>query len=128
METDIKKRHHRLLQLDPELYMRLQDERRLEVYFDSFFYAGTQDELLDGDYPETRYDYIAAVLEEEFPAVYLLFSEAGILRYELINLAAACAEDLGKYGFPADPENRLLRYEVTGSIDEYLKGGPQNGV
>lgn len=63
------------------------------------------------------YDYLRLVLEEEFLAVYLRFLNNGILHYELTNLLELCAPLLRGL----DEDDRFLRYEVIGTIAEYLQ-------
>ena len=63
------------------------------------------------------YDYLRLVLEEEFLAIYLRFLNNGILHYELTNLLELCAPLLRGL----DEDDRFLRYEVIGTIAEYLQ-------
>jgi len=62
------------------------------------------------------YDYVKQVLEEEFLETYLRFSNNGILHYELTNILELC-EPLMK---GLDEDDRFLRYEVIGTIADYL--------
>ncbi|WEA00760.1 hypothetical protein [Mucilaginibacter sp. SJ] len=63
------------------------------------------------------YDYVKLVLEEEFPATYLRFSDQGILRYELTNILEICAPLIRGL----DEDDRFLKYEVIGTIADYLQ-------
>lgn len=63
------------------------------------------------------YDYLRLVLEEEFLAVYLRFSNLGILHYELTNIQELCAPLLEGL----NDDDRFLRYEVIGTIADYLQ-------
>lgn len=63
------------------------------------------------------YDYVKLLLEEEFLETYLRFSNNGILRYELTNILEVCAPLIKGL----DEDDRFLRYEVTGTIAEYLQ-------
>lgn len=63
------------------------------------------------------YDYLRLVLEEEFLAVYLRFSNLGILHYELTNIQELCAPLLAGL----NDDDRFLRYEVIGTIVDYLQ-------
>jgi len=74
-----------------------------------------------------RYDYLKLVFEEEFEETNLVFHVSGILVYELLNLLNACAYLFEEFGFPESEDSRLLRYAITGTIDDYLKGGKENG-
>ncbi|NVM66933.1 hypothetical protein FHW88_005251 [Mucilaginibacter sp. SG538B] len=62
------------------------------------------------------YDYLKAVLEEEFRETFLRFSNNGFLYYELTNILELC--DPLMEGL--DEDDRFLRYEVIGTIAEYL--------
>lgn len=75
-----------------------------------------------------RYDYVAQVLEDDFLAHYLRFSEAGILPYELHNLTAECGHLLDEFEFEQDEDSRLLRYAILTAIDDYLKEGVNDGL
>ena len=63
------------------------------------------------------YDYVKLLLEEEFLETYLRFSNNGILHYELTNILEVC----GPLIKGLDKDDRFLRYEVTGTIAEYLQ-------
>jgi len=63
------------------------------------------------------YDYVKLLLEEEFLETYLRFSNNGILQYELTNILEVCAPLIKGL----DEDDRFLRYEVTGTIAEYLQ-------
>jgi hypothetical protein len=65
----------------------------------------------------TAYDYLKLVLEEEFLPVYLRFSNLGILQYELTNIQELCAPLLQGL----NDDDRFLRYEVIGTIADYLQ-------
>jgi hypothetical protein len=63
------------------------------------------------------YDYVRLVLEEEFLAAYLRFINHGILHYEVTNILEVCAPML----MGLDEDDRFLRYEVIGTISNYLE-------
>ena len=115
--------HLRLMQLNPELYLQLQEEHRVTDYLNSFLLVpGDPEETLRDAISPTRYDYVAAVLQEDFAETFLRYSGTGILTYELINLAAACTDVFDHFGFPDNDDSRMLRYAVIGTIAEYLEG------
>jgi hypothetical protein len=125
----LKKFHQRLALLGPDVYARLQDERRVTGYLNSFLQVpGDPENALCQALSHSRFDYLADLLEEEFTETYLRFSSAGILSYELINLAAVCAPVFLEYGFPENEYDRRLRYALTGTIAEYLEGGTEDGL
>ncbi|MGY4539962.1 hypothetical protein ACVW0P_004403 [Mucilaginibacter sp. UYNi724] len=63
------------------------------------------------------YDYVRLILEEEFLAAYLRFINLGILHYELTNIIEVCAPLLKGL----DEDDRFLKYEVIGTIANYLE-------
>lgn len=63
------------------------------------------------------YDYVRLVLEEEFPGTYLRFINHGILHYELTTMLELCAPLVEGL----DEDDRFLRYEVIGTIADYLQ-------
>jgi len=65
----------------------------------------------------TAYDYVRLILEEEFLAAYLRFINHGILHYELTNIQEICSPLLEGL----DEDDRFLRYEVIGTIADYLE-------
>jgi len=63
------------------------------------------------------YDYVRLVLEEEFLEIYLRFINHGILHYELTNILEICAPLMEVL----DEDDRFLKYEVIGTIADYLQ-------
>jgi hypothetical protein len=63
------------------------------------------------------YDYLRLVLEEEFLEIYLRFINHGILHYELTNILEICAPLMEGL----DEDDRFLKYEVIGTIADYLQ-------
>jgi hypothetical protein len=62
------------------------------------------------------YDYVRLVLEEEFFGTYLRFLNQCILHYELTNILELCAPLMEGL----DEDDRFLKYEITGTIADYL--------
>ena len=63
------------------------------------------------------YDYVRLVFEEEFLEIYLRFINHGILHYELTNILEICAPLMEGL----DEDDRFLKYEVIGTIADYLQ-------
>ena len=63
------------------------------------------------------YDYVRLIMEEEFLGAYLRFINHGILHYELTNILELCAPMMKGL----DEDDRFLRYEVIGTIADYLQ-------
>jgi hypothetical protein len=113
-----------LMRLDPALYVRLQDGNDLEKYLNDFDDIGDLADVL----PPSPVDFLEDVLEQDFQGHWLRFHEAGIIRYELLNICAACEAVLQEFGWPAADDSRLLRYAVITAIDDYLKEGGGDGL
>ncbi len=78
-------------------------------------------EILTADLKPSKYLYIAAILEEEFPADYLTFLNLGVLRFEVINMIGFCFSSFEAIGSTEENEDdNYLRYLITGAISEYL--------
>jgi hypothetical protein len=75
---------------------------------------------MEAELTAARYDYLAQVLEDDFLEHYLGFTEAGILPYELLNIAAECGQLLDEFDFERNEDNRWLRYAILTAIADYL--------
>ncbi len=127
-------------QNNPELFIRLQESFSVTTYLEDKVskVMPTVLRLLEEDKPAyaieelamnelteelrpSRFNYLQAVLEEEFSKEYEAFKKAGVLTYETINLTEACKELLDNFPFTEDSEaDRFLRYAVIAKISEYL--------
>ena len=77
---------------------------------------------LTEDLRPSMFNYISAILENEFLQTYNRFRELGVLTYEIINMIEACKPVFEKLGFTEENENdRMLKYAITGAISEYLE-------
>jgi hypothetical protein len=118
----ISKLHRQLASLDPALYIHLQEKRQVTEYLIlSLLVPGVPEEVLSNSLFPSRFDYLNAVLEEEFEETWLQFSKNGILTYELINLVAECEPDFAVFNFPENEDSRMLRYAIIGTIAQYLQ-------
>lgn len=113
-----------LVRLDPALYIRLQDKNTLAEYLADFEGIYSLAESL----PSSPLDFLEDVLEEDFHGHWLRFHEAGIIRYELLNICMACEITLKEFGWPEADDSRLLRYAVITAIDDYLQEGGGDGL
>ncbi len=69
----------------------------------------------------SRYNYLHALVEEEFPNDFDRLQQKEILTTELINMIAACDPVFNEMQFTEENEDdRYLRYAVTGAVHEYL--------
>ncbi|MDB5143682.1 MAG: hypothetical protein JWQ66_2395 [Mucilaginibacter sp.] len=137
----INKLHSYLVQNHLDLLISLQEDHRLPHYLESKvasvmeFCEGLQAENrpdyvvealcmeeLTRDLRPSRFEYVRALLEDEFDADYRRISASGILTYEVINLIGACEPIFEVFGFGEDSEeSKELRYAVAGMIAEYLE-------
>lgn len=77
--------------------------------------------LLTKDLRPSKYNYICRLLEEEFSATHRQLQNAGILKYEAINLVAYCQELFEALHFNEwNEDNRLLYYSIAGAVSEYF--------
>ena len=63
------------------------------------------------------YDYLRLILEEEFLTIYLRFLNHGILHYEVTNIMELCRPLMEGL----DEDDRFLKYEIIGTIADYLQ-------
>jgi hypothetical protein len=69
----------------------------------------------------SKFNYVSAILEEEFEQAYYSLKECGILVYEIINILSACDPVFEQIPLTEEnTEDKLLRYAVTGTIKDYL--------
>jgi hypothetical protein len=79
-------------------------------------------EELTRDLRPSRFEYVRALLEEEFEADYHRMSAGCILTYEVISLIGACEPIFEVFAFGQERENsKELRYVVMSMIAEYLQ-------
>lgn len=78
-------------------------------------------EILTGDLRPSKFNYICAILQEDFETTYHQLQQSGTLRFEAINMISECKPVFDTIGFTEENENnRQLRYAITGAISEYL--------
>lgn len=69
----------------------------------------------------SRFHYIRNTVEEEFPRLFELLSEAGVFTYECINLVDRCGDIFNNYNFSDQTkDNRFLRYAIIAELHGYL--------
>jgi hypothetical protein len=139
-ELLIRKLHEYIRDNNPDLLLTLQEENRVTDYLHENVASvdGLLNQLLaENKAPSvilelcleeltkplrpSRFNYIKAILEEEFPRDYERFDNSGLLTNELINMIAACDTVFDELNFSDENEDdRTLRYAVTGSVHEYL--------
>ena len=79
-------------------------------------------DILTQDLRPSKFNYISAILEEEFDTSYQQLQKSGTLQFEVINLVKYCQPFFDALGFTdEDEDNRNLRHVVVGRISEYLE-------
>jgi len=126
----VSKLHNHLQQFYPELLIGLEDRgetntylnqktNRVESLIQRLKATGTPNYIIEeeclhtltADLGVSRYNYLQALLEQEFETVYYRMWGTGTLHYELINLINFCE---------ANEDDRMLRYAIIGTVQEYL--------
>ena len=140
-EQLIDKLHSYLLQNHLDLLIALQEDHRLTHYLEhkvssvKELYEALQAENrpvyvvealcmeeLTRDLRPSRFEYVRALLDDEFEEDYQRMSNSGILTYEVINLIGACEPIFEVFGFGEENEDSgELKYAVMGMIAEYLE-------
>jgi hypothetical protein len=82
-------------------------------------------DALTAELRPSRFNYLSAILEDEFELVFQSFKKNGILTYEIINLIEACQPVFNELGFTtANEDHPQLRNAITGAISQYLDNKP----
>ena len=74
---------------------------------------------LTADFGPSRFHLLSEILDEDFLPMADTLRVNGLLTYELINLMNVCEPVFQEMG--VDEENRMLRYALTGTIQEYAQ-------
>lgn len=140
-EKLIRKLHDYIRDNNPDLLLLLEEENRVTEYLHENVASinGLVNQLLDDNKPSlvieercleemtrqlrpSRYNYLKALLEDEFTNEFDRFNDTGILQTEIINLITVCDPVFHELNFSEENENdRYLRYAVTGAVHEYFK-------
>ena len=140
-EILIRKFHDYIRDNNPDLLVTLEEENRVTDYLHENVATidGLINQLLGDSKPKSvieeccmeemtrqlkpsRYNYLKAVLEEEFPGEFERFMHTGLLQREIINLISVCDPVFHEMDFSEENDNdRYLRYAVVGAVHEYLK-------
>lgn len=129
-----------LEQNNPDMLIALEEERAVTKYLSdkvsainklpaqlesegnpAYIVEETCIEILTGDLRPSKFNYICAVLEEDFETTCHQLQQSGTLRFEVINMITECKPVFDAIGFTEETENnRQLKYAITGAISEYL--------
>lgn len=139
-ELLIRKLHDYMKENNPDLLLTLEEENRVTEYLleNVASVDGLINQLLAENKPASvieercmeemtrplkpsRYNYLKALLEDEFPKDFERFRHTGILQKEIINLITVCDPVFHELNFSEENDNdRYLRYAVIGAVHEYL--------
>lgn len=139
-ETLISKLRQYISDNNPDLLISLQQEGKVSSYLEEK--AASIEPLLEqlqaaatpayiteqrcmdeltADLKPSRYNYISAILEDEFELAFNCFKKDGILTCEVMNLIASCQPVFDELGFTtANEDHPQLRNAIIGAISEYL--------
>jgi hypothetical protein len=76
---------------------------------------------------EEAYDYIRALVQEEFEKEYLQLEKTGVLQFEISNILSRCLP-LFEEGRQFSIEDPRLRYLIIGGISEYFENEVKESV
>jgi hypothetical protein len=70
----------------------------------------------------SRYNYLTALMEEEFEQEYVRLQESGLLLTEVSHLLSVFGDTFDAFGFrEGNEDSKDLYYTLTGKIKEYLE-------
>jgi len=140
-EVLIQKLHEHLKENYPDVLLAFQDEQELNEYlgvkvnsideYSKTLQAECKpayiiEELcldkLTQDLGPSKFNYISAVLQEEFNTEYYRLQSLGVLVHEVANIIARCDVVFKRFGSTEEnAEYKKLRYAITGAISEYFE-------
>lgn len=139
-EILIRKLHEYIQDNNPDLLLTLQEENRVTDYLHENVSSidGLINQLVAENKPASlieevcmeemtrslkpsRFNYLKALLEDEFLTESERLNHAGILQTEIINLVAVCEPVFHELDFSDQNDNDpYLRYAIIGAVHEYL--------
>jgi hypothetical protein len=138
-EILINKLHQYLQDNNPELLQQLEEDGTVTSWLTDKIksienviaeYDGQPDYIIEEvcineltkELRPSKFNYISNILQEEFENDYQQFLNAGILRFEVINLITECQPVFKETGLTEENEDSSdLKNVVTGTISEYLE-------
>jgi hypothetical protein len=124
----------------PDLLFMLEDEGRVTAYLNERLSTVTPlllrervpDYIMEAECLETltadlkfsKYQYIAAILEEEFAVEFMIFTSLGVLQTEIVNMIVHCFDGIELN--ESNEEDNFLRYSIIGAVAEYLDRKREN--
>lgn len=79
-------------------------------------------DVMTADLLPSKYNFVCAVLEEEFEEWYWQLQSSGLLKFEAVNILAHSQPVFDAMHFGEATEgNRLLHYAIAGTIAEYFE-------
>lgn len=107
----------------------------IEPLLDELQAAGQPDYILEQicfsemvkDFLPSKYHYIKAVMEEEFPEEFNQLSELGVLKFSILNIIERAQEVFETFEFSQqNQDNRFLRYAMIVEIHDYILSQQKN--
>ncbi len=107
-EILVKKLHEYIRENNPDLLLQLEEEGKVAEYLLNkvgsvnglvnqqytkqpiYIIEDTCMDILTKDLKPSKFNYIRNVLEEEFETSYLQLQQAGVLKFEVLNLLSKC--------------------------------------
>jgi len=139
-EILIKKLHEYIRENNPDLLLQLEEDRKVTEYLSNKIsivdaLLNQQDkeqsayiieevcmDILTEDLRPSKFNYICAILEEEFYTTYQQLHKSGTFQFEVTNLIKYCQPFFDALGFTDENEDdRNLKHVVIGRISEYLE-------
>ena len=136
----IDKLHRYLKENNPDLLLQLEEDGKVTEYLSNkinaiegllnqpdkeqpaYIIEGACMDILTQDLRPSKFNYISAILEEEFDTAYRQLQKSGTLQFEVINLVKYCQLFFDAIGFTEENEdNKELQFAITGAIGEYLE-------
>ncbi len=146
-EILLQKLHQYISQNNPDLLFQLEQDAKITEYLTAKISSvqslmdqsrkGQPDyiiedacmDILTADLKPSRYNYIKALLEEEFEKEYLRLIETPFLQTEVINMISYCREVFDSIGFnESNADDRFLRYNIMGAISEYFESNSEKEI
>ena len=139
-EILINKLHQYIRENNPDLLLQLEEDGKVTEYLShkistvdallnqtdkeqpAYIIEEACMDILTQDLRPSKFNYISAILEEEFDTAYRQLQKSGTLQFEIINLVKYCQPFFDALGFTDENEDsRELQYTITGAIGEYLE-------
>ncbi|CAL1519140.1 hypothetical protein [Chitinophaga sp. MM2321] len=145
MKTKFKKRLQEFLQENhPELMLLFAERGTLPQYLEDrvSLISPLMDELMEQGEDEaqivalciaeiakplgpSKYQYLKAVLQEEFPKEFQQYEDAGVLKFELTKMILVCLPAFEAFDFSLEKlDDHFMRHMIIAELHDYLLSHP----